>query len=172
MRCSTFSRMQQAVARVAPTRMAKVLSLNPSCPQLLTVIIFAEFPSSRRVAFSNGGEEPQRPSTSSHPQSALKGRSDRPTSARSPPRAPVSMITPWAHEMHGAEAGVSALPGSGLFNQAYDGLAAFGLFKPVRYSVAEEVQKIYLQPVRPMELPARLRRDLRTLGGDARSHMN
>jgi hypothetical protein len=78
------------------------------------------------------------------------------------------MITPWAHEMNGAEAGVSALPGSGLFNQAYDGLAAFGLFKPVRYSVAEEVQKIYLQPVRPMELPARLRRDLRTLGGDAR----
>ncbi len=75
------------------------------------------------------------------------------------------MITPWAHETHGAEA--AAAPGA-LFGQAYDGLAAFGLFKPVRYSVAEEVQKIYLQPVRPMELPARLRRDLRTLGGDAR----
>ena len=62
-----------------------------------------------------------------------------------------------------------AAAGGASLTQAYEGLAAFGLFKPVRYSVAEEVQKIYLQPVRPMELPARLRRDLRThLGGDAR----
>jgi hypothetical protein len=79
------------------------------------------------------------------------------------------MIAPWSHDGHVAESAGMAAAGGASLTQAYDGLAAFGLFKPVRYSVAEEVQKIYLQPVRPMELPARLRRDLRThLGGDAR----
>ena len=166
MRCSTFSRMQLAVVPAALKQTATVhlLTLLACCPPL---IIFAEFSSGKRVAFSNGCEDRQRPSTSSHPQSALKGRSDRPTSAKSPPRASAPIITPWAHEINGAESAVM-MPGSGPLAQAYEGLAAFGLFKPVRYSVAEEVQKIYLQPVRPMELPARLRRDLRTLGGDAR----
>jgi hypothetical protein len=128
---------------------------------------FAEFSSGRRVAFSSGGQEPQRPSTSSHPHSALKGRGDHP-SGRSPPRASAPVITPRSHEMHGVEAAAMLPSGSGPLAQAYEGLAAFGLFKPVRYSVAEEVQKIYLQPVRPMDLPARVRRDLRTFGGDAR----
>jgi hypothetical protein len=77
------------------------------------------------------------------------------------------MISPWSHDINAVES-VMAPSGSASLTQAYEGLAAFGLFKPVRYSVAEEVQKIYLQPVRPMDLPARLRRDLRTLGGDAR----
>jgi hypothetical protein len=70
--------------------------------------------------------------------------------------------------MNAAEVATWVPSGIGPSAQAYEGLAAFGLFKPVRYSVAEEVQKIYLQPVRPMDLPARVRRDLRTFAGDAR----
>ena len=150
----TDSDGEGACARVAPH---DAFSFSPS---------HAEYPSSRRVAFSNGREE-QRPSTSSHPQSALKGRGDRPGSAKSPPRAPAPIISPWSQEFNGTEAGQVPFS-SGPLAQAYEGLAAFGLFKPVRYSVAEEVQKIYLQPVRPMDLPARVRRDLRTFGGDAR----
>jgi hypothetical protein len=130
--------------------------------------ILAEYPSGRRVAFSNGGEEPQRPSTSSHPQSSLKGRSDRPTSARSPPRASAPLIVPWARDVNCSEVTAPAPSVHATLAQAYEGLSTFGLFKPVRYSVAEEVQKIYLQPVRPMDLPARVRRDLRIFGADIR----